>query len=190
MEQILNNIKCKIIDVALTEEKILKSLGKGIFYMPELAFSYTVGKEIALNGERIFKNKKFEWIRESTVSEQDLKPVGIFDLIFKLVEEDNKNKIVIEFKMPDKDYNYEKDIEKLHSLPKNNYSKVFCALEDIFDKNKSEGTRMDRINKNRNYDMKRIGGDEAFSFQTYYDKFHYCDYKQKILCFIEIWQVF
>ena len=46
MEQILNDIKSKIIDVALREEKILKSLGKGIFFMPELAFSYAVGSGI------------------------------------------------------------------------------------------------------------------------------------------------
>ena len=189
MEQILNDIKCKIIDVALREEKILKGLGKGIFFMPELAFSYTVGKEIALNGKRIFGTENFLWKKEETLKESDSTLTGIYDLIFELGEKDNKKKIVIEFKMPDKDYNYEKDIEKLQRLHKNNYAKIFCALEDIFDKNKSEGTRMDRINNNRSFDMKRIG-DKAFSFQTYYDKFHYCDYKQKTFCFIEVWQVF
>ncbi|MBW8051727.1 MAG: hypothetical protein FVQ77_15585 [Cytophagales bacterium] len=182
MEQILNNIKNKIIDIALREDEILKGLGKGIFYMPELAFVYTVGKEISLNGAKIFNGREFEWIRESKVSIPGRSTTEIFDLIFEVGKKEKNEIIVIEFKMRDKDYKYKSDIEKLHKLP-SDYFKVFCALEDVFEKDQNNGSRMTRIVSNSEIKMKRIG--ELFTFPTWSEH-----YKNKMLCFVEIWQVF
>ena len=123
-------VRNKIIDVTLKEDEILQRIGKGIFYMPELAFAYTVGKEIYLNRKRIFDNQEVEWLRESKIKRQGEHANEIFDLIFEIGKNTIDNTIVIEFKMPDKKDKYKMDIEKLHriqNLPVN-YTKIFCAL--------------------------------------------------------------
>ena len=54
-----------ILEVAKTENDDLKKrFGKGVFFMPELAFAYLCGKSIILEQSSIFGNAEYNWVRE------------------------------------------------------------------------------------------------------------------------------
>ena len=115
-----------ILDVAQKENKILmEQYGKGIFFMPELAFTYLCGKSIMNNQTAIFGKADYRWIRE-----KEYKNFRIADLVFKAVD-DSSPEVVIEFKMDDTSHKYLRDIEKLRSL-EGNFKKYFCSLKWAF----------------------------------------------------------
>jgi len=170
---ICENIRSTIINVALREDAILKIAGKGIFFMPELAFAYEVGKQIYLTRKSVLLDEGFEWKREEKVGD------GIADLIF--VHNNKVDRIVIEFKVMSKDHQYKKDIVKLKGLPESNL-KLFCALEDIFVKNihEKESRRIFRISK----DFKELESvNDPFTFSTA------SNYQQPVVCSVELWRV-
>ena len=61
----LNKISDLIVDVARREDLILRRVGKGVLLIPELAFSYAVGRELASNAEDIFGTIEVTWKLES-----------------------------------------------------------------------------------------------------------------------------
>lgn len=114
-----------ILEVARKENEYLtQHFGKGIFFVPELAFAYLCGKSIIINQTSIFGNAEYSWIRE-----KEYKKYGFADLV--LEPKNNDPEIVIEFKMDDTFHSYLKDVEKLRSL-KGNYKRFFCGLKWIF----------------------------------------------------------
>jgi hypothetical protein len=171
---ICENILSTIINVVDQEEATLRLADKGIFFIPELALAYIVGKEIYFNRKSVLLDENYKWIRE-----QKLGP-GIVDLMF-----DNGNdKIVIEFKILNKEGEFERDIIKLKKMP-DNCLKLFCALEDVFERGKDEVTnrRIFRIKKRYEESLIKIGKD--YSFPTSLKVM----YKQDVVCFVELWRV-
>ncbi len=54
-----------ILKVAEIENNDLRgNFGKGIFFMPELAFAYSCGKSIMLNQISILGDTEYNWVRE------------------------------------------------------------------------------------------------------------------------------
>ena len=102
-----------ILKVATDENVILmEQFGKGIFFMPELAFAYLCGKSIMKNQTAIFGNIEYHWVRE-----KEYKNYGIADMLFEVM--DDSPEIMIEFKMDIPSYKYLADIEKLRRLDGN-----------------------------------------------------------------------
>lgn len=105
-----------IVEVAKNEnEELTQKFGKGIYFMPELAFAYLCGKSIMMKQNTIFNGAEYSWVRE-----KEYKRYGVADLV--LETKTYNPEIVIEFKMDDTYHNYLKDVEKLRSL-KGNYRK-------------------------------------------------------------------
>ena len=172
------NIRATIINIALREEAILRQAGKGIFFMPELAFAYDVGKEIYLTRKAVLLDESYEWKREEKVAEG----YGIADLIFENGKREDR--IVFEFKVLSKDYKYKADILKLKELPKENL-KLFCSLEEVFTKS---------INDESNRRIKRIAADYKDSISKVGEDFYFSTdlkprYQQDVVCFVELWRV-
>ena len=175
IKNISKNIYNEIVSLALREESLLKRLEKGIFSIPELAFTYEVGKSLVLNQERIFGSKGWQFDREIKIDSN-----GPTDLI--LTNNSFDKKILIEFKIK---YTYEayiNDIEKLKSYSPDKYLKYFCALIDAFyDKNIND----ERIKKlNELYNQNFIWKPKNFEFFT---TLNY--YKKQNVCVVGFWQI-
>ena len=101
-----------IVDVARKEDLILRRVGKGILLIPELAFTYLVGRQIALYAESIFGTNNVSWKPETTITSDS----GRTDLVFDV--RDRKG-IAIEFKIGGMGESYIRDIDKLKAIPGN-----------------------------------------------------------------------
>ena len=113
-----------ILKVAIQENKCLKNeFGKGIFFMPELAFSYLCGKSI-MTSDSVTGNLQYNWVRE-----KEFKNYGFADLV--LEPTNGGPEAVIEFKMDSTYHNYVADANKLRLL-KGNYIKFFCGLKWVY----------------------------------------------------------
>jgi len=122
-----DNIFNVIKRVIIQEEITLKNLcNKGIFFMPEIALAYAIGKEIYINRELVFGNNEVEWLREVTFQDAG----GPSDLVFRLPTFD-KNYLYwnIEFKIAGTKDSYINDIKKLKRLPID-HEGLFCAITD------------------------------------------------------------
>lgn len=122
------SISDAILGFAKEENKTLETLNLGIFYIPELAFAYQMGKLIALSGKEYLSADTYRWVRET-----DLGNWGPTDLIF-LNEDKNLPSYAIEFKLDDTYHAYTADIKKLKmpfKQPWDSYTwkKYFCALK-------------------------------------------------------------
>ena len=116
-------------ETIINEEFELKNIAsKGIFYMPEIAFAYQVGKNIMKAPTAIAEG--WIWDRETTLQGYD----GIADIVISLP---NNHKIIVEFKMVDKIGKYEADIWRLRDTA-GDYTKTFCVLIDTFSSNQEE----------------------------------------------------
>jgi hypothetical protein len=122
-----DNIFNIIKRVIKQEEAELKALcGKGIFFMPEIALVYSIGKEIYINRELVFGNNDVEWLREVTFTNAG----GPSDLVFQLPTFDEKYLYWnIEFKIAGTKEGYLNDIEKLNRLD-DDHEGLFCAITD------------------------------------------------------------
>lgn len=171
----LNKISDLIIDVARNEDLILRRVGKGVLHLPELAFTYAVGREIALQTERIFGTDKVRWMPEVTLTPKS----GRTDLIF---ENQIGKGIAIEFKTGGSVDSYKKDIEKLRNIP-DNYEALFCALIDAYPNNLETDNRITGIEALDG--VERICRDKFFDFfATLDDK-----YVSQLCCIVGIWKV-
>ncbi len=200
---IKNKIREVIIETALKEDKLISASGenKGLFDMPELAFVFEVGKQVAYRNEFIFNTNYFDWYTEYTFD----KAGGPSDLIFEYWENEKKDivkKIILEFKLVNRIETYLDDIEKLHRIRDKNVIKLFCGLKDCFEKdmhekivneNNKEITyfwgeqKIKGLNReedsNRKINVSLI--DEEFSFKTG----SILGFKQKLHCLISLWEV-
>lgn len=172
-KEFIELLREKIIEVAENEDKELERLcSEGIFFVPELAFAYLVGKEIMKSD--VAKENKLELIREQKISSD----YGIADLVLK---GEGLKTIVVEFKMQAKDVNYIGDIKKLQKINED-YEKIFCALIDVFpDALESDG-RIIKLEETFKGEIERIG--YFYHFPT---KYSY--YQKTTHCLIGIWRV-
>ena len=106
---------------SIENDNLRENFNKGIFFMPELAFSYECGKALKIRHSSLSKDE-FELYRELK-----LENGGISDIVFK----SNSTTVVVEFKMDDKIGAYIKDIQKLQKLPFS-YERYFCSIKHVF----------------------------------------------------------
>lgn len=111
--------------VARHEDAALHLLtGTGVFFMPEVAFAYAVGKEMALRASVRFPDEDVEWRRET-----DIGGGGATDLIMTVGEQ---RPLVVEFKMSQPWPKYVADVAKLKRIHDRDpeHDLAFCALVD------------------------------------------------------------
>lgn len=174
-ENVLLAIRQEIISFAESEDEILRRhFKKGIFFMPELAFVYGVGKTIALNSKKVFPGQEVEWKREIKVGEG-----GPCDLVLDVL---NVGRIMIEFKMSDRAESYIDDVKKLKNRSEVRATRLFCALSDVFTKKLPADPRIQLMELEYSSTIRRIG--ELHQFPTLGDK-----YTGPIHCVIGLWLV-
>jgi len=174
-ENISLNIYKQIVLVALREEAILKELNKGIFFMPELAFTYEVGKAIILNQEKIFGNKDWEFNREIKINSN-----GPTDLI--ITNKKTEEKVLFEFKIRRTIDDYLRDIKKLKSYSTEKCIKYFCALIDAYYDKNIKDERIEKLNKLVGKDISWTPNSfEFFTTPNIYEK--------QNVCIVSFWQI-
>lgn len=172
----LQKVSDIIVDTARQEDSILKKVGKGIFQIPELAFTYAVGREIAINAENIFNNSNVRWLPEETITTSS----GRTDLVF--VSPGSKG-LAIEFKIGGPLDSYKKDIDKLSKIDSTKYERIFCALIDAWPDKLLNDPRVLAVEEN---DLStRLCRDDFFDFfATLHEK-----YKNQLCCVVGVWHI-
>ncbi len=177
MNTSVSNLATIFTEVAVREESVLQAAcDKGIFFMPELAYTYVCGREAMTQAQKIFGDEVPEWNREL-----DLGNGGPSDLVFEF---QNGKHIVIEFKMRDKIDAYIADLEKLSRLDANKNIRVFCVLLDMFTRDLPDDGRLQALQ-----DAALMLGEkltplmsEFKTFETKQDR-----YQQPISCVVAVW---
>ncbi len=174
MSPILTNIANTIVDVARSEDLLLRRVGQGIFFVPELAFVHAVGRAIASKALEIFGTTEVKWMPETA-----LKAGVRTDLVFEVREQPT---YAFEFKCGGKGEAYVADIKKLAALPVERYERVFCALIDAWPENISTDPRI-RAVENSGVPVHRLV--EHFDFFSPLN----ARYKKQVSCVVGIWRV-
>ncbi len=168
------NVYKRICDLARKEDEKLRKVRKGIFYMPELAFAYSVGKDLYDASRQIFGKSAVDWQREIVIGHG-----GPSDLVIRFT---SGKDLVIEFKMRETWGKYIADIEKLESLDGSEYDRMFVALVDASLSRAAEDVRIVSIQR-RFSRLKRLGNGEFQSFHTLQDGY----LNREVLCVIAAW---
>ena len=173
----LNILAATIIEVARHEELLLSRVGKGIFFMPEVAFAYAVGLKLAMRAELAFGTGEAKWYLEKTIAGGH--PT---DLVFEV---NNGLGLAIEFKRWGNPDDYESDLKKLEAIDSSKYTKVFCALVNVRPDLLSKDNRIQSVeNREGPLKVRRLTKDFDF-FSTVHDSFKTI----QICCLIGIWEV-
>jgi hypothetical protein len=123
MNEFIKILAEQILATVLKEEEALRQMGEGVYFMPELALSYLVGKNTALALKQKPEFDSVVWQREVSVGGS-----GPCDLVFTRA---GQPFCIVEFKMVNTDDAYKSDIQKLASL-RDVPVRLFCALVDAF----------------------------------------------------------
>lgn len=162
---------------------------KGIFFLPELAITYLVGKELVKNAEKVFNCSVENWWPETRVA-PDFGPV---DLVIKLR---NNLKFLFEFKVRSNIKTYGDDIEKLLKIKSrlgsesDKYHMYFCGLMDCFAGDEINQNKVIAGIENRfTNQIKRVAEQNHF-FDYFTTKDHAVQYMNKTMsCVIGLWSV-
>ena len=172
----LKKISDIIVDTARQEDSILKKVGKGIFQIPELAFAYSVGREIAINAETIFGNTNICWLPEETIATNS----GRTDLVFTNPESKG---LAVEFKIGGHADSYRRDIDKLCNIDDIKYERIFCALIDAWPNKLTNDPRILAVEETNR--TTRLCRDDFFDFfATLHEK-----YKSQLCCVVGVWHI-
>ncbi len=169
MNQFIQKIPAIVLQIAKEEDEILKKFGKGIFFIPELAFSYKLGKELGKVGHKHYND--FKWNREVKIGKE-----GPSDLVFDI----NNEKVVIEVKMISMFDKYKKDIDKLKQIDDKNIRKIFIALIDTYRGEEELDYKIIEMNK-LNLKPLKMPFDQI--------KSKYSPHNKPVSCIISIWEV-
>lgn len=165
----------KISEVVQKENELLQSLNnkRGIFYVPELALAYLIGRKIFQEREHIFESENdLKWVPEKSYHPNE----GPTDLSFEV----NQMPILhIEFKIRNTVDSYIKDIQKLQRLS-TSAEKYFCAIIDTFNKEND-----DRILKLESYFKHNISRIEFVTFPTNQEFYP----TKQVHCVISMWKL-
>lgn len=174
----LAGLVCSQIDeVVQAEENALKALDQGIFFMPELALSYLVGKGVAAAIKHDPSFSGVTWAREMCMQ-------GSGPCDFVLVEPQGSVICIAEFKMRQNDDEYFADVQKLATFDKSSV-RVFCALVDAWSGQRECDPRIERLTNRcgkAGIPLDRIG--EWRVFETIQDR-----YAGAISCVVATWRV-
>jgi hypothetical protein len=181
----LEKIADVFADVARSEDEFFSANdidGKGIFFMPEMAFAYQCGKAVMGKRKEIFGENPVNWKREESIDSS-----GPIDLIFEVGKGTAQSyKILIEFKMRDTVDKYLSDIRKLAQLSNGgNTHCIFCVLVDSFSKEDPD-PRIDSLSQHSELKglITKYGQDDFPAFPTRQDW-----YKKQVYCQIAVWSV-
>jgi len=167
-----------IVETAMREDVALRSLGEGIFLMPELAFAYLVGREVATRAIEVFGDSKVRWHRELKIG-----PSGPCDLVFEGDEGDKG--LAVEFKMRGTVDSYINDLNKLSEVDGQRYDRFFCALVDVWPDKRDDDPRL-AIAKRvypRGYAVATVW-ERAEFFSTLQRR-----YQSQLCCFVGLWRI-
>lgn len=130
-------------------EEILGNSDRGsIFDVPELAFSYLVGKEmLSQSRKRLGHEASLDWAQERSLGNG-----GPTDLVFRA---DGARPLAVEFKVSGTSPAYDADIAKLARLDGETYDRVFCALVDAFSTTGERDQRIEKLGADQR--VERIG---------------------------------
>jgi len=149
MNSIIKNIYEEILKTAKElDSDCQKDFHFGLFYMPELAYTYECAKHLMENKASMFGADEVRCYRDSKIGDN-----GINDLII----EHNKVNYVFEIKLDKSSDYYISDIQKLHKTKyESNVIKIclFCKCFSENDKGNERKWFEDNVNKNLSTDIK------------------------------------
>ena len=182
----IDRIKLKdaIVSTIRKEDLELYQLhNKGIFFLPELAITYLVGKSIMVNSKKIFGYKVIDWVPETRVE----KGLGRSDLILEL---ENGLKLIFEFKVRCDTKKYIADINKLLNVKSAKYLKFFCALMDCYAGEELINNKtVNIIEKEFDGRISRVVEENKY-FDYFTTKDHAIQYsKKQMSCVIGLWEI-
>jgi hypothetical protein len=132
----MNNIYCEkiaalICSVARREDaELMKISNKGIMNCPELAFVYSVAKDLSMMSHQIFgqasKPEMLEWSLEKSITDRNINRLDLY--INPKLLSPNDGIIPIEFKLGYEVSEWEEDVDKLIRINGKNLCKIFCAI--------------------------------------------------------------
>ncbi|MGD8781486.1 MAG: hypothetical protein PVH88_21285 [Ignavibacteria bacterium] len=184
MNKELIELKDTIVSAIRGEDLQLFDLHKkGIFFIPELAVTYLVGRAIVKNSYQIFGEEVKNWIAEHRIQDD----VGPNDLILTL---ESNVKVVFEFKTRPKDiYRYLKDIEKLSKINDDNVIKIFCGLMEYVSGTEYNDDFIKMFEDKAKVPLHRIVEDNKF-FDYFTTKDHAIqNYDKQMCCVVGLWKV-
>jgi hypothetical protein len=116
-----------ICSVARREDaELAKILNKGIMHCPELAFVYSVAKELSWKSHYIF-GQKIAWFTEYSETRTDIQKIDLY--IKAMPQSSPEVNIAIEFKLGYEVSGWEKDVDKLLKIQNDNTLCMFCLLK-------------------------------------------------------------
>jgi hypothetical protein len=178
VNQTLEKIAKVVVDVAQREDLILHPVGRGVLQIPELAFVYVAGREIALKAESIFGISNVPWLLERTINATS----GRTDLVFV---PDNQKSIAMEFKIDGGGDQYVADLKKLAAIDPEKYERVFCALMGTWPDVMDRDPRVKAVEEQPYIRVERLTKDERFDFfPTIHDRF-----RNPLYCMVALWRI-
>ena len=174
MPSLVADLKEAVDAVARREDGDLHALTRGgVFDVPEVAFSYLVGKEL-VGRHRDSGSVDVEWAQERVLGNG-----GPTDLVFRAGGE---RPLAVEFKVSGTWPSYVRDVEKLEGLASSAYERVFCALIDAFARDGTDDERVMRFEEACRGRIERVG--EIATFPTAYAR-----YASGVVCAVGVWRV-
>ena len=171
-------LKNTIVNALRKEDLELSQIhNKGIFFLPELAITYIVGKAIMLDAEKIFGVQVEEWKSDCKSNETKERT----DLILKLA---NEKILFFELKKRCNAKDYADAINRLKKIPSDSF-KFFCAVMDCDAGKEIKQTEEQEI-KFGNEVKRIVDGNKFFDYFTTRD-LKYND--KQICCVVGLWQV-
>jgi hypothetical protein len=172
-DKLLHLLRDVAVDVARREDAELKTLGlTGIFEMPELAYAYHVGKELAHRLKVAAPDAKATWQREVGDGRQ-----GITDLLLST----NGIQLRVEFKMAATRHAYIADAKKLMAIEEE-CDRALCLVVDAWRTSGANDERIAAVENELAGSLERVG--ELYSFETGSPR-----YKKDMACVIGVWRV-
>ncbi|TAJ10586.1 MAG: hypothetical protein EPO61_01895 [Nitrospirae bacterium] len=166
-----------VLDVALRENIALLNVGEGIFFLPERAFVYNVGKAIAVNATSLFGSDRVRWLPETKVGSG-----GPSDLVYEV---EGQKGLVIEFKRRGNIDRNLQDLTKLADLDGNKYHRFFCVLVDAWPEKLHEDPRITNIESCLSPPKKVARVKSQFDFFSTLDR----DFVNQVCCVVCLWEI-
>jgi len=122
MNDRLEAISRLIAAVARQEDQELRPLGRGIAFVPELAFAYLVGRAITARSSDIFGTPDVQWATDELIA-----GFGRSGLVFHPAAPGKA--VVVEFKRKfGPNLSYLPDLNRLGGIDEHTYDRLFCGL--------------------------------------------------------------
>lgn len=168
------SIREAAVAVARREDAELHTLtGGGVFDVPELAFSYLVGKDL-VGRHQGSGPEDVEWDQERVLGNG-----GPTDLVFRA---GGAKPLAVEFKVGGTWPSYVRDVEKLALLDPAGYERVFCALVDAFARDGASDVRIAKLETSCRGRIEVVGTPTVIPTR-------HARYAAPIVCVVGVWRL-